>query len=90
MSQKSQTNTSSVISLTVGILSLLLPFVGSLLSIIGILFSIKAVKEINKTNENGMGLAIAGLICSILGVIWQLLMVLGLIAYFSPATTISG
>lgn len=76
MFQKSQTNTSSVISLTVGILSLLLPFMGLLLSIIGILFSIKAVKEINKTNENGMGLAISGLICSIIGGIWQLLVIL--------------
>jgi hypothetical protein len=83
MSENSQTNNSSVISLTVGILSLLIPFIGLILGIIGIVFSRKAVTEINKTNENGRGLATAGLICSIVGIILQLFAVLGYIAFFS-------
>jgi hypothetical protein len=89
MIEKNQTNNSSVISLTVGILSLFIPFIGLILGIIGIVFSRKAVKQINKTNENGRGLATAGLICSIVGIIIQLLMVLGYVAYFSVSSYIT-
>ncbi|MFD3450221.1 DUF4190 domain-containing protein [Microbacteriaceae bacterium 4G12] len=88
MSVKNQTNNSSVISLTVGILSLFIPFIGLILGIIGIVYSRKAVKEINKTNENGRGLATAGLICSIVGITLQLfIVVLGVVSFFSVATT---
>ncbi|MCM3766442.1 DUF4190 domain-containing protein [Neobacillus niacini] len=86
MSEKNQTNNSSVISLTVGILSLFIPFIGLILGIIGIVFSRIAVKQMNNTNENGRGLATAGLICSIVGLIIQLLMVLGYVAYFSVSS----
>ena len=89
MSEKNQTNNSSVISLTVGILSLFIPFIGLILGIIGIVFSRKAVKQINITNENGRGLATAGLICSIVGIILQLLMVLGYIAFFTVSSYIT-
>lgn len=89
MSEKNQTNNNSVISLTLGILSLFIPFIGLILGIIGIIFSRKAEKQINNTNENGRGLATAGLICSIIGIILQLLMVLGYVAYFSASTTIT-
>ncbi|NRD76627.1 DUF4190 domain-containing protein [Bacillus sp. BRMEA1] len=80
MSEKNQTNNSSVVSLTVGILSLFIPFIGIILGIIGIVFSRKSVKQINQTNENGRGLATAGLICSIVGIIMQILLVLGYVA----------
>lgn len=83
MSEKNQTNNNSVISLTLGILSMLIPFIGLILGISGIIFSSKAVKEINTTNANGRGLATAGLICSIVGIILQILAILGYIAYFS-------
>jgi hypothetical protein len=89
MSEKIQTNNSSVISLTVGILSLFIPFIGLILGIIGIVFSRIAVKQMNSTNEKGRGLATAGLICSIVGIIIQLLMVLGYIAYFSLSSQIT-
>jgi hypothetical protein len=83
MSEKIQTNNSSVIALTVGILSLFIPFIGLILGIIGIVFARVAVKQIRITNENGSGLATAGFICSIVGVILQLLMLLGYVAFFS-------
>jgi hypothetical protein len=89
MSDKNQTNNSSVISLTVGILSLFIPFIGLVLGIIGIVFSRKAVKQMNKTNENGKGLATAGLICSIVGIIIQVLMVLGYVAFMSVSSYIT-
>lgn len=87
MSEKNQTNNHSVIALTVGILSLLIPFLGLILGIIGIVFSRIAIKQINKTNENGSGLATAGLICSIVGIILQLLMVIGYVSFFSLTVT---
>ncbi|MBU8917624.1 DUF4190 domain-containing protein [Bacillus sp. FJAT-29953] len=89
MSEKNQTNNSSVISITVGILSLFIPFIGLILGIIGIVFSRIAVKQIKKTNENGRGLATAGLICSIIGVILQLLLILGYVAFFSVSSYIT-
>jgi uncharacterized membrane protein YeaQ/YmgE (transglycosylase-associated protein family) len=83
MPEKIQTNNSSVISLTVGILSIFIPFIGLILGIIGIVFARVAVKQIRITNENGSGLATAGFICSIVGVILQLLMLVGYVAFFS-------
>ena len=76
MAEKNQANNNAVISLTVGILSLFIPIMGLLLGIIGIIFARKAAKHINKSNGNGKGLATAGLVCSIVGTISQLLMVL--------------
>lgn len=81
MVEKNQTNSSSIISLTLGILSILIPFIGLILGIAGIVVSRKATKEIAKTNEDGRGLAISGLICSIVGIIIQILTVLGIIAF---------
>ncbi|WP_053367673.1 DUF4190 domain-containing protein [Bacillus sp. FJAT-27245] len=86
MPERNRTNNNSVISLTVGILSLFIPFIGLILGIIGIVFSRIAVKQINKTNGNGRGLATAGFIYSIVGIILQLLMVLGYVTYFSVST----
>ena len=83
MSENIETNNNSVISLTVGILSLFIPFLGLILGVIGIVYSRIAAKQINITNGKGTGLATAGLICSIVGVIIQLFMVLGYIAFFS-------
>jgi Domain of unknown function (DUF4190) len=83
MTEQNQINNSSVVSLTVGILSLIIPFIGLILGIIGIVFSRKAVKQINKTNESGKALATAGFICSIVGIVLHLLMILGYVAFIS-------
>ncbi|GAB3056563.1 DUF4190 domain-containing protein [Virgibacillus ainsalahensis] len=88
MLEKTETNSNSIISLTLGILSILIPFIGLVLGIIGVIVSRKATKEIGKTNEAGKGLAISGLICSMAGTILQTLVVLGYIAY-NTITTIS-
>ncbi|MCT2346326.1 DUF4190 domain-containing protein [Bacillales bacterium AN1005] len=83
MTGYNKANNSSVISLTFGILSLLIPFIGLIFGIIGIVFSRKAVKQINKMKESSAGLATAGLVCSIIGLILQLFMILGYVAFFS-------
>ncbi|GIN73984.1 hypothetical protein J14TS2_44590 [Bacillus sp. J14TS2] len=84
MSEKLRTNNKSVVSLTLGILSIVLPAIGLVLGIIGMIFSAIAVKEIERTNENGKGLAIAGFVCNIVGCIIQLFwIVLGILSFYS-------
>lgn len=83
MVERTETNSNSTISLTLGILSIVIPLIGLILGIIGIVFSRKATKEIVKTNEGGKGLATTGLICSVVGIIFQLLFVSSLITVFS-------
>ncbi|MED3622970.1 DUF4190 domain-containing protein [Neobacillus thermocopriae] len=89
MSVQNQINNSSVVSITVGILSLFIPFIGLILGIIGIVFSRKAVKQINNTNESGKALATVGFICSIVGIVFQILMILGYAAFFSVSSYIT-
>lgn len=86
MVEKNETNSKSIISLTLGILSIIVPFIGLVLGIIGVVFSRIATKEIAKRNENGRGLAISGLICSIVGIVIQVFSVLSLITYNSMIT----
>lgn len=73
--RKLETNSSSIVTLTLGILSILIPFLGLILGIIGIVIYRKARKEMALTGEGGKGLAISGLICSIVGILSQLFMV---------------
>lgn len=81
--EKSQTNSNSVISLPLGILSILIPLIGLILGIVGVVFSRKALKEIGETNENGRGLAIFGMICSVIGIAVHFFGLLGFILYFN-------
>jgi len=83
MVEKTKTNSNSAISLTVGILSILIPAIGLILGVIGVVVSRKAIKEIERTNEYGRGLATSGLICSSVGIIIQIFAVLGFIAFYS-------
>lgn len=75
-SRRLETNSNSIITLTLGILSILIPLLGLFLGIIGLVVYRKARKEIALTGEGGKGLAISGLICSIVGILTQLFMVL--------------
>ena len=75
-SRRLETNSNSIITLTLGILSILIPLLGLFLGIIGLVVYRKARKEIALTGEGGKGLAVSGLICSIVGILTQLFMVL--------------
>ncbi|MGM9986974.1 MAG: DUF4190 domain-containing protein [Bacillaceae bacterium] len=92
MDGATRTNNKAVIGLVLGILSILIPGIGGVLSIIGIVVSIIATKEIKRTNENGRGLAVAGLICSIVGILIQVLVLIGFTAFYFyvEPTTIVG
>jgi len=81
MNTAQQTNNSAIIGLILGILSIILPFIGFIVGIVGIVFSAKSLKIIKESQENGRGLAIGGLICSISGVVFQLLAILGVLAF---------
>lgn len=87
MDHRNQTNSKSVISLTLGILSILIPLIGLLLGIIGVVFSRQAANEIAFSNETGSGFATAGFVCSVIGIILQTLSVVSLIL-FSSVTSI--
>lgn len=80
---KNETNNKSVVSLTLGILSIVLPLIGLVLGVFGVVFSKNATKEIMKTKESGKGLATSGLICSVVGIVIQLFLVLSILAYNS-------
>lgn len=81
MVEQSKTNGKAVSSLTFGILSILIPFIGFILGIIGILLSLKSTKDIQMTDETGGALAVSGLVCSIVGIVIQLFVLLGIISF---------
>lgn len=83
MIRNAQTNSNSVISLTLGILSILIPFIGLFLGCIGVIVARKATKEIVHNNQSGSGLAISGLICSVVGIFIQLFAVLSILVFYS-------
>ncbi|MDQ0087318.1 vacuolar-type H+-ATPase subunit I/STV1 [Paenibacillus anaericanus] len=82
-----KTNGKSIAALVLGILSVMIPYVGFLMGIIAIVFSSLSFKEIKRTNEQGKGLSIAGLVCGIVGtVLWGiiiLIVVLAVLAFSS-------
>lgn len=63
-----RTNSKAITSLTLGILSIVIPYLGVVLGIIGIVMGTKALRE---PGETGRGLAVAGRVCSIVGVCIQ-------------------
>lgn len=87
MDESKKTNASAIVSLIFGLLSLFVPFIGFVFSILGLYFYNKAKKEIAQTNEDGKSFATAGLVCSIIGLIYGFLIILfavfGFLAYFS-------
>lgn len=86
MGEKPEVNSHSIISLTLGILSIIIPLLGFILGVMGVIFSRKATKEMVKTNGIGRGLAVSGMICSIVGIVIQAFVVLSMIAFRSMIT----
>lgn len=60
-----RTDGKAIAALILGILSIVIPYVGIILGIIGIVMATKALRE---PGEPGRGLAVAGRVCSIVGV----------------------
>ncbi|MED4128092.1 DUF4190 domain-containing protein [Shouchella miscanthi] len=72
-----KTNTNAVVSLCFGIVSLILPFVGLLVGVIGVFLAKSALTQIEQSSEAGKGIASAGLVCSVIGIVLQLLLIIG-------------
>jgi len=70
-----KTNSKSIVSLVLGILSVTIPYVGILIGIVAIIFASLAFKEIRIRMEQGKGLAIAGLVCGIIGTAMYVLLI---------------
>ncbi|WP_340027354.1 DUF4190 domain-containing protein [Paenibacillus sp. FSL H7-0940] len=83
-----KTNSKSIVSLVLGILSVTIPYVGILMGIVAIIFASLAFKEIRVRMEQGRGLAIAGLVCGIIGTAMYVLLIL-LVLLFSFAISSS-
>ncbi|MCD7032677.1 DUF4190 domain-containing protein [Metabacillus sp. GX 13764] len=89
METAKKTNVSAIVSLVLGICSLAIPVVGIITGIIGLIFSFKSTKEIRFSGEEGHGMAIAGRVCSIIGLAISLLVLIlfvfvGVISFFVP------
>ena len=74
-------NNKSIYSLILRITSIVLPFIGLILGVFGIIISCKSIKEINNLKEKGLGLAKSGRVVSIVGICYQLFIILALILF---------
>jgi uncharacterized membrane protein len=78
------TNSKSIASMVLGILNLLLvfmPYISVILGILAIILSSISFKEIRLHGENGRGMAVAGLVCGIVGILLGLI-ILALLVFF--------
>lgn len=79
--QPPKTNGKSIATLVLGICSLVIPYVGFLPGIIGIILGAMSLKEIKQSGDQGRGLAIGGLVCSIIGtILWGIILIIILLA----------
>jgi hypothetical protein len=80
------TNGKSIAALVLGILSIVGPYIGFLLGIVAIILSAISLKEIRIRNEQGRGLAIAGLVCGIVGTVLYAVLFLFFIFFLATAS----
>ncbi|MEC0235017.1 DUF4190 domain-containing protein [Paenibacillus kribbensis] len=81
------TNSKAVASMVLGILSIVIPYLGLIIGIVGIILSSLSLKEINRHGEQGRGMAIAGLVCSIIGTLIYALIIIFLVVVFVIAAS---
>ncbi|WDQ34623.1 DUF4190 domain-containing protein [Paenibacillus marchantiae] len=85
-----KTNSKSIAALVLGILSLTIPYLGFFIGIVAIIFASLALKELRIRMEQGKGLAIAGLVCGIIGTaLYAILIILVLLFTFLVSTNIT-
>jgi hypothetical protein len=91
MSEIKQSNSKAIVSLIMGVLSLLIPFIGIVLGILGLIFAAKSKQEMKLTGETGNGLVTAGKVCSIIGIILNVIVILIFLvfSYFVVSTDIT-
>ncbi|OAB45476.1 DUF4190 domain-containing protein [Paenibacillus glacialis] len=77
-----KTNGKSIAALVLGILSVATPYIGLLFGIIAMILASISLKELKYKNEEGRGLAIAGLVCGIVGTVIYALLIAFLVVIF--------
>jgi hypothetical protein len=83
-----KTNGKSITALVLGILAIVLPYIGFIIGIIAIIFASLSLKEIKRTQEQGRGMAIAGLVCGIVGTaLYAIILLIVVIAFFTYFNT---
>ncbi len=76
-------NNKAITSFIAGIMSIFIPLVGIVLGIMGIIYARRGLKEIELTGEEGKTYAVAGKVCSSIGLAIQIvLFIIVLISYF--------
>ncbi|MCU6707734.1 DUF4190 domain-containing protein [Paenibacillus sp. J5C_2022] len=77
-----KTNGKAITALVLGILAITIPYLGFIIGIIAIIFASLAFKEIKQRQEQGRGLAIAGLVCGIIGTaLYAIIIILFVVAF---------
>jgi hypothetical protein len=77
-----RTNGKSIAAMVLGILSIVIPYLGIIIGIIAIVFASISLKGIKRNQEQGRGMAIAGLVCGIVGTaIYALIILFVILAY---------
>ncbi len=79
MDSTERINSKAIISLVLGAITIVLPIIGIVTGIIGIIYYNKAKHEMIDSGESGEGVSIGGLILNIVGLVFQLLMIIGII-----------
>jgi hypothetical protein len=69
MEQKKESKGMAIASMVLGILSLVICWVGWILGVVGLILASVSLG----THKGGKGMAIAGLVTSILGVLWGMI-----------------
>ncbi|MDI4648892.1 DUF4190 domain-containing protein [Cohnella hashimotonis] len=85
-SPPARSNSKSIAALILGIGSIVIPFIGFFLGVVGIIVSAISLKEIRVRGEQGSGMAVAGLVCSIVGTVLYFVIILLIIIFAFAAT----
>ncbi|WP_339314755.1 DUF4190 domain-containing protein [Paenibacillus sp. FSL R10-2734] len=80
-------NGKSIAGFVLGILSIVVPYIGFLFGIVAIILSALSLKEIRIRYEQGRGLAIAGLVCGIVGTLIYAILILFFIIFIYAASS---
>jgi hypothetical protein len=78
-------NGKSIAGFVLGVLSIIVPYIGFLLGIVAVILSALSLKEIRIRYEQGRGLAIAGLVCGIVGTLLYAILILFFVIFIYAA-----
>ncbi|KMJ57229.1 hypothetical protein AB685_17660 [Bacillus sp. LL01] len=84
-SETGKINSNAILSLILGIISILccaISFLSMVFAVPGFVLAVMGLNEIQKTDQSGRGYAKAGLICSLVGILLPLIIILISLLFF--------